>query len=151
MGSDVFFHGLAEGETCEVEVAEGKTLIVQFIEIGKLDSEGYRTLAFEINGNRREIKIKDKTASALKSNGSDSSIKMANAEDKLDIGASIPGTIIKVLVEKGQQVKEGESLLTIEAMKMETNIIASMDGTIDSILVSEGQQVKTGQLLVKLK
>lgn len=151
MGSDVFFHGLAEGETCEVEVAEGKTLIVQFIEIGKLDSEGYRTLAFEINGNRREIKIKDKTASALKSNGSDSSIKMANAEDKLEIGASIPGTIIKVLVEKGQQVKEGESLLTIEAMKMETNIVASMDGTIDSILVSEGQQVKTGQLLVKLK
>ena len=83
--------------------------------------------------------------------GSDSSIKMANAEDKLEIGASIPGTIIKVLVEKGQQVKEGESLLTIEAMKMETNIVASMDGTIDSILVSEGQQVKTGQLLVKLK
>ena len=61
MGSDVFFHGLAEGETSEIEVAEGKTMIVQLIEIGKLDADGNRTVDFEINGNRREIKIKDKT------------------------------------------------------------------------------------------
>ena len=56
---------LAEGETSEIEVAEGKTLIVQLIEIGKLDAEGNRTLDFEINGNRREIKIKDKTERIL--------------------------------------------------------------------------------------
>ena len=61
MGSDVFFHGLAEGETCEIEVEEGRTLIVQLVEIGRHDEEGNRILVFEVNGNRREIKVKDKT------------------------------------------------------------------------------------------
>ncbi|AWK50183.1 pyruvate carboxylase [Clostridium beijerinckii] len=151
MGSDVFFHGLAEGETSEIEVAEGKTMIIQLIEIGKLDAEGNRTLDFEINGNRREIKIKDKTERILGNSNENSSTKMADPEDKLEIGASIPGTIIKVLVKEGDEVKEGESLLVIEAMKMETNIVASSAGIIESVLKEEGQQVKTGELLIKIK
>ena len=76
---------------------------------------------------------------------------MADPENKLEIGASIPGTIIKVLVKEGDEVKEGESLLVIEAMKMETNIVASSTGTIESVLIQEGQQVKTGELLMKIK
>lgn len=56
-----------------------------------------------------------------------------------------------MLVKAGDTVKEGDSLLVVEAMKMETNIVASSAGTIESVLVSEGQQVKTGELLVKLK
>lgn len=151
MGSDVFFHGLAEGETSEIEVAEGKTMIVQLIEIGKLDAEGNRTLDFEINGNRREIKIKDKTERIIGNSREDNISKMADTDNKLEIGASIPGTIIKVLVNEGDEVKEGESLLVIEAMKMETNIVAASAGTVEVVLVQEGQQVKTGELLMKLK
>lgn len=151
MGSDVFFHGLAEGETSEIEVAEGKTMIVQLIEIGKLDAEGNRTLDFEINGNRREIKIKDKTERIIGNSREDNISKMADPDNKLEIGASIPGTIIKVLVSEGAEVKEGESLLVIEAMKMETNIVAASTGTVEAVLVQEGQQVKTGELLMKLK
>jgi pyruvate carboxylase len=151
MGSDVFFHGLAEGETSEIEVAEGKIMIIQLIEIGKLDSEGNRTLDFEINGNRREIKIKDKTERILGNSNEDNATKMADPENKSEIGASIPGTIIKVLVKDGDEVKEGQSLLVIEAMKMETNIVASSAGIIESILKEEGQQVKTGELLIKIK
>jgi pyruvate carboxylase len=151
MGSDVFFHGLAEGETSEIEVAEGKTMIVQLIEIGKLDAEGNRALDFEINGNRREIKIKDRTERIIGNSSQGSSAKMADPDSKLEIGASIPGTIIKVLVKEGTEVKEGESLLVIEAMKMETNIVAASTGTVESVLVEEGQQVKTGELLMKLK
>jgi pyruvate carboxylase len=151
MGSDVFFHGLAEGETSEIEVAEGKTMIVQLIEIGKLDEEGNRTLDFEINGNRREIKIKDKTERIISNSKNDSNSKIADPENKLEVGASIPGTIIKVLVKEGDAIKEGDSLLVVEAMKMETNIVASCAGTVESVFVQEGQQVKTGELLVKLK
>lgn len=151
MGSDIFFHGLAEGETSEIEVAEGKTMIVQLIEIGKLDAEGNRTLDFEINGNRREIKIKDKTERIIGNLKEDNTSKMADPENKLEIGASIPGTIIKVIVKEGDEIKEGESLLVIEAMKMETNIVATSDGIVESIFANEGQQVKTGELLVKIK
>jgi len=151
MGSDVFFHGLAEGETSEIEVAEGKTMIIQLIEIGKLDVDGNRTLDFEINGNRREIKIKDKTERIIANSKEGTTSKIADPENKLEIGASIPGTIIKVLVKEGDEVKEGDSLLVIEAMKMETNIVASSTGTIESVLIQEGQQVKTGELLLKIK
>lgn len=151
MGSDIFFHGLREGETCEIEVAEGRTLIVQLVEIGKVDNEGYRTLNFEINGNRREIKIKDKLEINHLSKSNSNVIKMADADNDKEVGAAIPGAVIKVLVKEGDTVKENDSLMIIEAMKMETNITASCDGVVEKLLVNEGEQVKTGQLLVVLK
>ncbi|MEL7566711.1 MAG: pyruvate carboxylase [Dehalobacterium sp.] len=149
MGSDVFFHGLSEGETSEVQIAEGKKLIIRLLEIGKLDNEGNRSLVFEINGNRREIKIRDK---ACKTNNNEPAFsKMADPTNKLEIGASIPGAILKILVKEGDEVKEHQSLLVIEAMKMETNISAPLGGIVETVLVKEGQQVVNGELLIKLK
>lgn len=150
MGSDVFFHGLYEGETAEIELQEGKTFIVQLSEIGKVDSEGNRVVVFEINGNRREIKIKDKS-SLMAQNITSNSTKMADPANKKHIGSSIPGTVIKVLVSKGDKIKEGDSLIVIEAMKMETNVVASSSGAVESLLVKEGEQVKSGQLLLELE
>ena len=150
MGSDVFFHGLYEGETAEIELQEGKTFIVQLSEIGKVDSEGNRVVVFEINGNRREIKIKDKS-SLMVQNITSNSTKMADPANKKHIGSSIPGTVIKVLVNKGDKIKEGDSLIVIEAMKMETNIVASFGGIVENLLVKEGDQVKSGQLLLELE
>lgn len=150
MGSDVFFHGLFEGETCEVEVSEGNTLIVQLMEIGKLDKQGNRTVICEINGNRREIKIKDKLNSE-KYDKYETEVAMADPSNQMEIGASIPGTVLKILIKEGEKVKEGQSLAVIEAMKMETNIVASIEGVVDDIAVKEGSQVKTGQLIIKLK
>ncbi|APH15643.1 pyruvate carboxylase [Clostridium sporogenes] len=150
MGSDVFFHGLYEGETAEIELQEGKTFIVQLSEIGKVDSEGNRVVVFEINGNRREIKIKDKS-SLMAQNITSNSTKMADPANKKHIGSSIPGTVIKVLVNKGDKIKEGDSLIVIEAMKMETNIVASFGGIVENLLVKEEDQVKSGQLLLELE
>ncbi len=150
MGSDVFFHGLSEGETSEIEVAEGRVLIVQYLQMGKLDQEGFRTLEFEVNGNRREIKIKDKTERVKIGVLETSTLILADPDSDSEIGANIPGQIIKILVKKQDTVKAGQSLAVIEAMKMETNITAPKDGTIESILVQEGQQVKTGQLIITI-
>ncbi|MBC2579661.1 pyruvate carboxylase [Clostridium sp. DJ247] len=150
MGSDVFFHGLYEGETSEIEIAEGKTLIVQLLEIGKLDSHGNRSVEFEINGNRREVKIKDRECAA-RSISLEESTAIADPNNKMEIGASIPGTILKVLVAEGDAVKEGQSLIVIEAMKMETNITAPVSGIVENIFAKEGKQVKSGELLIKLK
>jgi len=149
MGSDVFFHGLSEGETSEVQIEEGKKLIIRLLEIGKLDNEGNRNLVFDINGNRREIKIRDK---ACKTNNNEPTFsKMADPTNKLEIGASIPGSILKVLVKEGDEVKEHQSLLVIEAMKMETNISAPVGGIVEAVLVKQGQSVDNGELLIKLK
>ena len=69
----------------------------------------------------------------------------------MEIGANIPGTIIKVLVSEGEVVEEKQPIAVIEAMKMETNILASAGGEVDKIYVNEGQQVKAGELIAKLK
>lgn len=148
MGSDVFFHGLYEGETCEIEIAEGKVLVVKLLEIGRLDNEGNRTVVFEVNGNRREIKIHDKASNIRNQTNF---TKMADPSNKLEIGASIPGTVVKVLVNEGDEVKENQTLIVIEAMKMETNIKSPLSGIVELITVEKGQQVKTGELLIKLK
>lgn len=149
MNSPVFFDGISEGEVCEVEVSEGKTFIIKLVSVGKIDKEGNRKIDFEVNGNQREIIIFDKqyrnkaeiTASTV----------MADPANKKEIGASIPGTVTKILVKEGDEVKAGQSLIVIEAMKMETQIVAAESGTVAQINVREAQQVKNGELLIKLE
>ena len=67
------------------------------------------------------------------------------------IKASMDGGIIDVLVEGGQIVKKGQTLVVLEAMKMEHSMKADSDGVIKSILVSKGDQVKGRQLLVEIE
>lgn len=148
MGSDIFFHGIAEGETCEVEVAPGKVLMVKLREIGKIDAQGFRDVVFEVNGNRREIKIKDKNN---KSAQDIAVTTMADTSKPGEVGAPIPGTILSVLVAEGAEVKENQPLLIVEAMKMETRVTAAVAGVIESIDVKEGQQVTAGELMLVIK
>ena len=150
MGSDVFFHGLAEGETSEIEVAEGRVLVVEYIRMGKLDAEGCRTLEFEVNGNRREVRIKDKTAEVELDKGEATGTRMADPALDSEIGAGIPGHILKILVGEGDEVKAGQSLAVIEAMKMETGVISPKNGRVAAIFVKEGELVKAGQLLFEI-
>src|SRR6056297_3261639 len=102
--SHVFFYGLNEGETSEVEIEEGKILIIKLVSVGKIDSDGYRAVTFEINGNRREILIEDKGVGERQQVVSGAAL-MADPEDETEIGASIPGTVMKVLVKEGDKVK----------------------------------------------
>lgn len=148
MGSDVYFHGLYQGETCEVAVAEGKAFMIKLLHVGKLDSEGNKTLVFEVDGNRREIKIKDKNN---KSVSKFNATEMADPSNPAEVGAPIPGNVISILVAEGDQVIENQPLMIVEAMKMETRVTASMAGVVESINVKEGQQVKAGELLINLK
>ena len=147
MGSDIFFHGLEEGETCEVKLEEGKILVVKLAEIRDADSEGYRELIFEINGNRRIVRIKDNDMEAAVSG---TATRYADEENPLEIGANIPGNIVRVLVSAGDTVEEKQPIAVIEAMKMETNIIAKTAGTVEEIFVKEGQQVKAGEMIALL-
>ena len=149
MNSDVFFHGLKVGETSEVEIEDGKILIITLLEISKMDNEGYVKLSFEINGNRRDIKIYDNDFG--ESNTDIIVTKYADPNDTMEIGASIPGNILKVYVQEGDTVKTGQSLILVEAMKMETNIVAKEDGIIEEIFTAQGQTVKSGELLIRMK
>lgn len=149
MGSDIFFHGLAVGETCEISLEEGKLLVVKLIEIRPADAEGMREVIFEANGNRRVISVRDVELERM--GVAKPSTPMADLDNPKQIGANIPGSIIKILVQEGDEVTEKQPVAIIEAMKMETNILATTSGTVDKIYVKEAQQVKTGELVIELK
>ena len=146
LGSHVFFHGLAVGETNKVNIADGKTLVIKYLGLGEVDADGMRTVSFELNGIRREVQVPDEAAqqSIVK-------VPMADPEDKSQVGSSIPGAVSKIAVKVGDAVEMNQTIMTIEAMKMETAVTARMDGVIEEILIKEGDTVKGGQLLMKIK
>ena len=119
LGSHVFFHGLAVGETNKVSIADGKTLAIKYLGLGEVDKEGMRTVSFELNGIRRDVQVPDEEAqqSIVK-------VPMADPEDKSQVGASIPGAVSKINVKVGDTVEKNQTLVTIEAMKMETAVTA---------------------------
>ncbi|MEA4923523.1 MAG: pyruvate carboxylase [Eubacteriaceae bacterium] len=144
MGSDIFFHGLSIGETCEVKIEEGKELVIRLLDVREPDAEGMREVSFEVNGNHSVIKIKDEGAARI---DTDSVVRYAEDGNDAQIGANIPGKIAKILVSTGDKVKAKEPVAVIEAMKMETNILAAKDGKIKEICVKEGAQVDKGELI----
>ncbi len=146
LGSHVYFHGLAEGETNRVEIEDGKTLVIKYLGKSELNPDGTRNVFFELNGIRREISVQDKSAKVTVE-----SIPMADPNDLSHVGASIPGLVSKILVKPGEKVRRNQVLAVVEAMKMETNVIALMDGEMDKILVKEGKEIKAGELLMTVK
>ena len=148
MDSDIFFHGIMEGSIGEVEISEGKILVIKLVEIKNPDEDGNRELIFQVNGLMRQITINDKAAVTK---ASKQMVVTADPDDEHEIGANIPGNIVKILVKEGEEVKAGQPIAVIEAMKMETNIISAIDGVIDKIYVNQGDQVISGQLIAKLE
>ena len=145
LGSHVFFHGLAVGETNIVEIADGKTLVIKYLGLGDVDKDGMRTVSFELNGVRRDVTVPDEEAQKTIVK-----VPLADEDDPKQIGASIPGAVSKISVKKGDKVTKGQTLITVEAMKMETAVTAPEDGVIKEIHVEEGSAVKGGQLLITL-
>lgn len=146
LGSHVYFHGLAVGETNRVNIEEGKTLVIKYLGLGDVNEDGTRVVQFELNGMRREVNVPDKSAKAAVH-----TVEMAKPDDKSQVGASIPGAVSKVQVKKGDKVKENDVLIIIEAMKMETSVVARMEGVVDEIKVEAGDNVVAGQLMMTLK
>ncbi|MEG0680621.1 MAG: pyruvate carboxylase [Eubacterium sp.] len=148
MDSDVFFYGLKEGETAEVEMDKGKRFIIRLVKVGLPNDEGYRPVLFEIDGFRREIYIEDKRSLSSKEK---STMLKADTNNAKEIGSNIPGTVLKVLVNEGESVVENQPLIIIEAMKMETEIVAHGSGKVKEIYVSQGQNVQSGELILTME
>lgn len=72
----------------------------------------------------------------------------AGSSDREEIFPPMPGSVVKVVAEKGQKVAEGDALIIVEAMKMETSLYASIDGVVTEINVEAGQQVGSDDILI---
>jgi pyruvate carboxylase len=145
LDTPTFLYGMRLGEEIEVEIERGKTLIVKLVSIGEPQADGTRILYFELNGQSREIIIKDeniKTTIQARTK--------ADNSNQNHIGASMPGTVLKILVEKGEKVSKGDHLMITEAMKMETTVQAPFSGIIQDVYVKNGDAIQTGDLLIEL-
>ena len=142
----VYFYGLKRNEEVAIEIETGKTLIVKYLAVSNPTAQGTRTVFFELNGQARDATVVDRSLVVT-----EQAHPKADEKDPLQIGSSMPGMVVNVVVNKGDTVKKGQKLLTLEAMKMETILYAESPGVIDDVLVAAGSQVQTGDLLVRFK
>jgi pyruvate carboxylase len=140
-----FFYGLQPGEEISVEIEKGKTLIVRYLTQGDPHPDGTRTVFFEMNGQPRDVTVTDHSLEVE----SHRAVK-ADPGNPHHIGASMPGMVVTIAVQPGDEVTKGQKLLTMEAMKMEATVYAERDGRVVQLLVSAGSAVETGDLLLVL-
>ena len=104
-----------------------------------------KKLVVKINNTPYSLDIKDKYDDLLHSLGLDSlASKKVN-----DIKAPMPGMVLNILVTEGQEVKKGDGLIVLEAMKMENILKSPTDGVIKKIAITKGVAVEKNQLLIQ--
>lgn len=140
-----YFYGLNSGEEITVEIESGKSLIIKFLTSSEPYPDGTRTLFFELNGQPREITVRDKALRVT-----ERTHPKADPGDPGQVGAPTAGVISSVAVQVNHPVERGDKLLTLEAMKMQSNIYAPLSGRIAKVLVTAGQQVEAKDLLVAI-
>lgn len=143
----VYFYGLKVGDELFIDLELGKTLVLRCVGIGEPNDKGLVRVFYELNGQPRSIQVPDRIHGA---SGASAVRAKADPADKLQIGAPMPGVISTVKVSTGQEVKAGDVLLSIEAMKMETAIYADIDGVVGELLVKSGDQIDAKDLLIQL-
>jgi pyruvate carboxylase len=140
-----FFYGLKDKEEITIDLEAGKTLFIRLHNITEVDPAGQRTAIFELNGYPRHLQIADKNA--VKTTAARAK---ADVADPLQIGAPMPGMVASLAVSVGHKVKEGDPLMTLEAMKMFTTVTAPCAGTVQEIHVEVGNTLESKDLMIKL-
>ncbi len=113
-------------------------------EVVSLDYET-KTAVIKVNNQAYTVSIKDQYDALLQSMGLDNMAAVKVSEIK----APMPGLVLKVLVEIGQEVKKGDSLIVLEAMKMENVLKSTTDGIVKGIAVKPTDKVEKNQVLIK--
>lgn len=139
-----YLYGLRRGEEHEIALEEGKTILVTLRAIGEPDERGYRSVMTTINGQLRPVSIRDRTVA--------SAVAVAEKADPTQPGqvaAPFQGTVTLAVAE-GDTVAAGDTVATIEAMKMEASITAPLAGTVIRVTVAGTQSVDGGDLVLVL-
>jgi len=141
-----YFYGMEPGDSISAEIDPGKTLEIRCQAIGETDDRGEAKVFFELNGQPRLIRVPDRRVAAASQ-----ARPKAQPGNAAHLGAPMPGVVASVAVQSGARVKEGDLLLTVEAMKMETGIHAERAATVTAVHVAPGAQIDAKDLLVELE
>ena len=134
------------GDEISPEIDPGVRLEIRCQALAETNEEGEAKVFFELNGQPRTVRVKDRASTA-----GQSARPKADPGNPGHLGAPMPGVVASVGVQAGQEVKEGDLLLTIEAMKMETGIHADRAATVKAVHVAPGAQIDAKDLLVELE
>jgi pyruvate carboxylase len=145
LDTPTFFFGMVPREVIHVDIEKGKTLVIKLISVGTPRPDGTRIINFELNGLPREVVVKDNSLKSIVA-----AKAKADKNNLNQIGATMSGTVIKVLVEKGSRIKKGMPLLVTEAMKMETTVQAPIDGVVKELYVKASDPLEAGDLLLEI-
>ena len=141
-----FFFGMEKNEEIMVDLEPGKRILVSLMQKSEPDVHGNVSIFFKINGQMRNVVIKN---TSVKSETKEN--QKADANNDKEIGAPLQGLLSRVLVKKGEEVKENQPLFIIEAMKMETTVTAVSKGTVGKIHLKGGSLVNTDDLVLVLE
>ena len=111
------------GRRDDVDIEQGKTLIIKFLTVGEPHADGRRTVFFELNGQPRSVSVVDRSLEAEVAAPPE-----GRSEQRQARAAPMPGMVVTVAVKAGDTVAKGQKLLTLEAMKMETTLYAEQEG-----------------------
>ena len=139
-----FLYGLEPNDEITVAISKGKNILIEYLNTNQANPDGTRLVIFRINGAIRSVVVKDQQVK------SEVSIHL-KANGKGQIGSPLQGSLSKVLVEAGQEVKKNDPLFVIEAMKMESTITAPFDGTVKKIHLTSKTMVQQDDLVVELE
>lgn len=152
----LFLRPMVQGEERHLHLDSGKDYYIKVDNIDNFDEDlGTRTVTLQVNGEHWFIRTPDTVTTV------GSSIEAGPAAPKRrvkkdptnkgDIGAAMPGQIVEVLIEKDREVKEGQTLFKLSAMKMETEIKAPIGGVVSKVLVENGDSVEANDLLAVIE
>ncbi len=130
-----------------IEIERGKVLHIVVLAISELMIEtGEREVFFQVNGQLRSMKVKDKAA--IK----DQKVHpKADKSNKNQIGAPMPGQVLDIKTKEGDLIKKGDTVIVLSAMKMETVVKSTIEGKVKKIHVKIGQQIQGDDLVVELE
>ncbi|WP_104196182.1 pyruvate carboxylase [Cryobacterium sp. M15] len=140
-----YLYGLQQGQEHAVEIAKGVRLYVGLEAIGEADDKGMRTVMTILNGQLRPVFVRD-TSITVQTKAAEK----ADANQPGQIAAPFSG-VVTLQVEEGAHVEAGQSVASIEAMKMEAAITSPIAGTIERVAIPLTQQVDAGDLLVTVR
>ncbi len=144
LSANQFFYGLRHGDEHRVQLEKGVELIIGLEAISDADERGMRTVMCILNGQLRPVLVRDRNIAA--------DVPAAEKADRTNPGhvAAPFAGVVTVTVAAGDTVEAGQTIATIEAMKMEAAITAPEAGTVERVVVSATTQVEGGDLLVAL-
>ncbi|KAF8623925.1 hypothetical protein AX17_007253 [Amanita inopinata Kibby_2008] len=133
------------GEEMHISIEKGKMLIIRLMAVGPVvEGRAQRDVWFEVNGEVRAVSVEDKNSAV------ETVSREKATADPGSVGAPMSGVVVEVRVKEGQEIKKGDPVCVLSAMKMESAVTAPVSGHVKRVVVHEGDSINQGDLTVEI-